>query len=127
MKAVFCKMAAASDADVSQWKRKNPPKLKKENIIRNKKVKGEEHFNHKAKLIAARTIGPDCRRKKVLDELKAAAEDAEALLSCGNSRFERYRFKNGTFGSDTFRNNRFWNDRFGLCYALVHVIELYKQ
>lgn len=51
----------AQSEEFSNSKLKRKRKEKKENIIKNKKVKGEEHINHKNKLVAARKIGPDCR------------------------------------------------------------------
>lgn len=41
--------------------RRKPRKEKKEIIIRNKKLRGEEHVNHVGKLVKQKEIGPDCR------------------------------------------------------------------
>lgn len=36
-------------------------KVKKELVIKNKKVHGEAHINHRGKAIEAKTVGPDCK------------------------------------------------------------------
>ncbi|KAJ8964873.1 hypothetical protein NQ314_004555 [Rhamnusium bicolor] len=42
---------------------KKARKIKKEILIREKKVKGEAHINHKGRVIEAKKVGPDCKCK----------------------------------------------------------------
>lgn len=52
----------ASEAENSvQWPRKNKRQGRKEDKIRLSKVKGEEHVNHKGKVIEERRPGTTCR------------------------------------------------------------------
>lgn len=50
-----------SDAEQSAVPVKKAKKVKKETAIRDKKVKGEAHINHKGTAIEAKKVGPDCR------------------------------------------------------------------
>ncbi|KAJ8928739.1 hypothetical protein NQ314_018664 [Rhamnusium bicolor] len=43
---------------------KKARKIKKEILIREKKVKGEAHINHKGRVIEAKKMGPDCKCKR---------------------------------------------------------------
>lgn len=40
---------------------KKQKKIKKETAIRDKKVKGEAHVNHKGRFIEEKKVGPDCK------------------------------------------------------------------
>lgn len=57
--AVFlCEMSDTEELVVPS---KRPKKLKKEDVIKNKKVRGEAHINHKGKGVETKKVGPDCR------------------------------------------------------------------
>ncbi|KAJ8926491.1 hypothetical protein NQ314_021136 [Rhamnusium bicolor] len=43
---------------------KKARKIKNEILIREKKVKGEAHINHKGRVIEAKKVGPDCKCKR---------------------------------------------------------------
>lgn len=45
----------------TNWKRRHENRIKKEEVIKQQKIKGQEHINHVGKLVAARQVGPDCR------------------------------------------------------------------
>lgn len=45
----------------TQWAHKKENKVKKEHVIKFKKVRGEAHVNHVGKEVPARVTGPDCR------------------------------------------------------------------
>lgn len=47
--------------DASEWPKKRQKSVKKESIIRDKKVHGEEHVNHVGKMVRKRKTGEDCR------------------------------------------------------------------
>lgn len=50
-----------SDSEVPVVPSRRVRKLKKEELIKNKKVRGEAHINHKGKEVEAKKVGPDCR------------------------------------------------------------------
>ena len=65
-KKVCChKMASssgqASDFAMNNWKLKRKRKEKKENIIKNKKARGEFHVNHVGKNVSERDTGLPCK------------------------------------------------------------------
>lgn len=49
------------DIKSTPWPCKRSRKVKKADVIKEKKVKGEEHVNHVGKLIPAVEVGPDCK------------------------------------------------------------------
>lgn len=56
-------MNAVNDNSIEQtdWPKRKPKKVKRSLQIRDAKVKGLEHINHKNKLVPARITGGDCR------------------------------------------------------------------
>lgn len=50
-----------NSTEQTNWPRRKPKKLKKALQIRDAKVKGLEHINHKNKLVPARVTGGNCR------------------------------------------------------------------
>lgn len=51
-----------NDPEIStEWPKRKEKKVKKETLIKLAKVRGEEHRNHKGKLITARATGEPCR------------------------------------------------------------------
>lgn len=44
-----------------EWPKKRQKMIKKESVIRDAKVRGEEHVNHVGNLVPKRATGDDCR------------------------------------------------------------------
>ncbi|KAJ8932883.1 hypothetical protein NQ314_014364 [Rhamnusium bicolor] len=69
---------------------KKARKIKKEILIRQKKVKGEAHINHKGRVIEAKKVGPDCKCKRykcfsvITDKIKET--DIEGVLCNSNKK-----------------------------------------
>lgn len=49
------------DNDSVQWVKKRKKKEKNEDVVKKKKVHGEEHVNHVGKSVAAKRVGNDCK------------------------------------------------------------------
>lgn len=45
----------------TEWPKKKEKKIKKETLIKQAKVRGEEHINHRGKHIPIRSTGEPCR------------------------------------------------------------------
>ncbi|KAF5278952.1 hypothetical protein FQA39_LY05630 [Lamprigera yunnana] len=54
-----------SNTDEPVVPEKHAKKVKKENVIRDQKVKGEAHINHNGKVVEAKKVGPDCQCKRL--------------------------------------------------------------
>lgn len=63
---VYClKMSDAEkytdENNPTKWKARKENKVRKEEVIKTAKIRGEAHINHARKQVPARVTGPDCR------------------------------------------------------------------
>lgn len=52
---------ADNDKILTEWPKKKEKKIRKQSLIKQLKVQGNEHVNHKGRLIVARKTGEACR------------------------------------------------------------------
>ncbi|VEN57865.1 unnamed protein product, partial [Callosobruchus maculatus] len=69
----------------TKWKKKRIKKVKREEIIKIKKTRGEAHINHVRKEIPARVTGPDCRCIRLRCFEKIPEDSRQNLLITFNS------------------------------------------